>query len=254
MGLEIGDENWAWVLGHVGVWSLVTARVLGLCVTAPAFAVPALDWRLRLMIAIMLSAVVIPVLEPVIGPPLNFMSVVWGLPVELLMGAIIGWSASLIIAGARMGGDLIAAQAGLATSSLFDPDTGEETTVLGRLYGWIALLVFVSLNGPLILICALVESYSVVPAGRLLITRQTADLSFGQVGRALELSLRAAAPAALALILAGIVLGLLSRAGTGLPFVALALPIRSVLGVALVVLSLATLIATLATAWDTFTF
>lgn len=254
MGLEIGDANWAWLLGHLGVWSFAAARMFGLCATAPALAVPSLDWRLRLVLALMLSAVVIPVITPSIAPPLNLVNAGRGLFLEVLMGAILGWSAALIIAGACLGGELVAAQAGLSTSSLVDPDTGEETTVLGRLYAWIALAVFVSLKGPLILIGAVVESYSAIPAGRLLLSTETAALSFGQVGRALELALRAAAPPALALILAGIVLGLLSRASSALPFVALALPIRSVLGVVLIALSLATLIATLTTAWDTFPF
>ena len=31
MVLDIGDVNWAWVVGHAGVWALVAARVLGLC-------------------------------------------------------------------------------------------------------------------------------------------------------------------------------------------------------------------------------
>jgi flagellar biosynthetic protein FliR len=254
MGLELGHENWAWLLSHVGVWSFVAARVLGLCVTAPALAVPALDWRLRVMLALLLSAVVIPLIAPTIALPLTVTSVGWGLLLEVLMGAILGWSAALIIAGACLGGDLVAAQAGLSTSSLLDPDTGEETTVIGRLYGWLALMVFVSLNGPLILISALVESYSIIPAGRLLISNDTAELSFGQVGRALELALRVAAPPALALVLAGIVLGLLSRATSSLPLSAMVLPIRSAFGIMLVVLSLATLLATLGSTWDTFPF
>jgi flagellar biosynthetic protein FliR len=254
MGLEIGDETWAWAMGHAGIWALVAARVLGLCLTAPAFAVSSLDWRLRLVLALLLSAVVIPVLAPLISPPLDLASAGWGLIMEVLMGGMLGWSAALIIAGARLGGELVAAQAGLSTASLFDPDTGEESTVLGRLYGWIALAVFLAFDGPLILISALVESYGAVPAGRLLISQQTAEQAFAQVGRALELSLRAAAPPALALTLAGIVLGWLSRAAPSLPFVALALPIRSVLGVALVIISAATLAATLASAWDTFPF
>jgi flagellar biosynthesis protein FliR len=254
MGLEIGDGNWAWVIGHAGVWALVVARVLGLCLTAPALAVPELDWRLRLVLALLLASLLIPVLEPSISPPLDLSAAGWGLLVEVLMGGILGWTAALIIAGARLGGELVAAQAGLSTALLFDPETGEETNVLGRLYGWIALAVFLALDGPLILICALIESYKAVPAGGLLISEETAELAFGQVGRALELSLRAAAPAALALTLAGIVLGWLSRAAPSLPFVALALPIRSVFGVVLVMISLATLIATLASAWDAFPF
>jgi flagellar biosynthesis protein FliR len=254
MVLEISDGNWAWVLGHASVWALVAARVLGLCLTAPALAVPELDWRLRVVLALLLSAVLIPVLEPLVTPPPNLSSAGWSLLLEALTGGIIGWSAALLIAGARLAGELVAVQAGLSTASLFDPETGEEMTVLGRLYGWIALAVYLALDGPLILVCALVESYRAMPSGRLLIPQDTTRLAFAQVGCALELSLRAAAPAALALTLAGIVLGWLSRAAPSLPFVALALPIRSALGVVLVILSLATLVATFASAWETLPF
>jgi flagellar biosynthesis protein FliR len=69
------------------------------------------------------------------------------------------------------------------------------------------------------------------------------------VGRALELALRAAAPPAIALILAGIALAWLSRTAPSLPFLSMALPIRTVLGVALVLLGLATLAMILGGAW-----
>ena len=114
----------------------------------------------------------------------------------------------------------MAAQAGLSTSSLLDPDTGEEVGPLGRLYGWVAMVAFLGLGGPLILVKVLVESYAVVPAGGLLISAESATMAFEQVGRALELALRAAAPVALALVLAGIIIGWLSRAASSLPFVA----------------------------------
>jgi flagellar biosynthesis protein FliR len=55
----------------------------------------------------------------------------------------------------------------------------------------------------------------------------------------------------MALILAGVVLGWLSRTAPSLPFVALAQPIRGFLGIVLISLSLATLAATLSTAWET---
>jgi flagellar biosynthetic protein FliR len=254
MVLDISDGNWAWIFGHVGVWALVAARVLGVCLTAPALAIPELDWRFRLVLALLLSAVLIPVLGPLIAAPLGLPLAGWGLLMEVLTGGLIGWSAALIIAGARLAGELVSAQAGLSTASLFDPETGEETTVLGRLYGWIALAVFLALDGPLVLVCALVDSYRAIPAGGFLISQATAELAFGQVGRALELSLRAAAPAALALTLAGVVLGWLSRAAPSLPFVALALSIRTVLGVVLVILSLTTLVVTLTSTWNTLPF
>ncbi len=96
------------------------------------------------------------------------------------------------------------------------------------------------------------ESYQVVPAGGFLISQETVNLAFVQLGWTLELALQAAAPAAIALALSGIVICWLSRAASSLPFVALALPIRSLLGVVLVILSAATLVVTLNRAWSMF--
>jgi flagellar biosynthetic protein FliR len=254
MPWENGDWSWAWLLSHAGVWALVLARVLGLCLSAPALAVPELDWRFRLGLAILLGTVVIPVVEPLVMSPVGWSSLARAGLMEVLTGGVIGWSAALIVAGARLAGELVGAQAGLSTAMLLDPETGEEIAPLGRFYGWIALIVFLALDGPLVLVRALVESYHVVPAGGFVISHETAELAFVHVGRTLELALQAAAPPALALALTGIVMCWLSRAASSLPFVALALPIRSLLGVVVVLLSLTTLVVTLSGAWSSFSW
>ena len=186
--------------------------MLGLCLTAPGLAIPELDWRFRIGLAVALGLVLVPVVEPLIVAPAGWQSMASAIVLELLAGAVLGYLAATIVAGARMAGELVAAQAGLSTSTLLDPETGDEIGPLGRLYGWIAVVAFLGLGGPLILVKALVESYEAVPAGGLLISAETAELAFGQVGHALELALRAAAPVALALALAGIIMGWLSRA------------------------------------------
>jgi flagellar biosynthetic protein FliR len=254
MGWEIPAGDWGWLIGSAAVWGLVTARALGLCLTAPVLAVPELDWKFRLVLAALLSAVLAPLVGAAVEPPRSWSMpiVAWAGVSELLTGGLIGWSAALIIAGARAAGELVAAQAALATATLIDPESGETINPLGRLYGWIALAVFLALNGPILLVHALVESYQVVPAGRvgLSLSIETATAAFSQVGRVLELALRAAAPPALALALAGIAVGWLSRAAPALPFTALALPLRSLTGIALVLLSTAALAATFGAAWS----
>jgi flagellar biosynthesis protein FliR len=231
----------AWILSHAAVVGIVFFRVLGMCVTAPGLAIPELDARFRIGLAAALCLVIYPVIAPAIVAPSGWANVAFALVLELLAGAVIGFAAALIVAGARMAGELVAAQAGLSTSTLLDPETGEEITPLGRLYSWVAVVAFLSLRGPLILVQSLVESYQVVPAGGLLVSEETASMAFAQVGRALELALKAAAPVALALALAGIVMGWISRAAASLPFVALALPIRTTIGAILLLLSVVTL-------------
>ena len=252
MPWETGELNWPWVLAHASACALVLARVLGLCLTAPALAVPELDWRFRIAIAGALALVLIPVVGPTIEAPAVWQGMASAWVLEVFAGAVLGYMAATIVAGARLAGELVAVQAGLSTSTLLDPETGEEIGPLGRLYGWIALVVFLGLGGPLVLVKVLAESYQAVPAGGLLISGETASLAFAQVGRALELALEAAAPVALALVLAGIVMGWLTRAASSLPFAALALPVRTLIGVVLLLLSLGTLFATLTGVWQAY--
>ena len=157
MALDISAWDLAWMMSHAGIWALVFARVLGLCLTAPSLAVPELDWRFRLGLAAVLCAVLVPVLETLVVPPSSWSitSGVWAGLAEVLTGAVLGWSAALIVAGARLAGELVAAQAGFSTATLFDPVSGEEITPLGRLYGLIAMAVFLSMDGPLVLVRAL---------------------------------------------------------------------------------------------------
>jgi len=250
MGWEIRMEDWGFVSEHASAWGLVLARALGLSLTAPSLAVPELDWRFRLAMAGLLSAVLAPVVATSVDPPASWSIAAWAGLSEVLAGGLIGWAAALVLAGARAAGDLVAAQAGMATAALIDPESGEPLTPLGRLYGLIALAVFLALNGPLLLVRALIESYQTVPAGRMVLAPETVTLAFGQLGRVLELALRAAAPAALALALAGIAVNWLGRAAPSLPFTALALPFRSLTGIVLVLASAAALAATFAAAWS----
>jgi flagellar biosynthetic protein FliR len=249
MVLEGAFLDLGWVLDHAALCGLVLARVLGLCLTAPALAIPELDWRFRVGISVALGAVLIPVVEPNIAPTAGAQNPALGVIMEVLTGGVLGWSAAQIVAGARLGGEIVAAQCGLSTSTQLDPETGVEQTPLGRLYAWVALAVFLALDGPLSLVEALVQSYRSVPAGSFVLSRATTETAFAQVGQALELALRIAAPPALALTVAGIVLGWLGRAAQSFPFVVLALPIRIALGVALVVLSLATVVVVLSGVW-----
>ena len=199
MPWESGELSWIWILSHGAACGLLLFRVLGLCLTAPGLAIPELDSRFRIGLAAALCLVLYPVVAPTIVVPVGWQNVALAWFLELLAGSVLGYLAAMVVAGARMAGELVAAQAGLSTSTLLDPETGEEVGPLGRLYGWVAVLAFLALGGPLILVKGLAESYGAVPAGGLLISAETARMAFAQVGRALELALKAAARSRLAL-------------------------------------------------------
>jgi len=246
------DAVWSSGLGLV--WALIAARSAGVCLTAPVLAAPGFAWRFRIVLAVVLAAWLAPIVAPGIAAPSAGDAAVWLFVNELLIGGLIGWSASLVVAGARQAGDVVAAQAGLSVSTLFDPETGGESTALGHLYGLIALAVFLAMDGPLVMVEALIQSFQAMPAGRLVFDQGAAALIFAQIAEALSLAVRAAAPPAVALIVAGIAMGWLGRLAPSVPLVALSLPVRAFLGVLLVLASLAALMLLLSEAWSGWIF
>jgi flagellar biosynthesis protein FliR len=249
MNLDPTQLDPAWIAGHGPAWGLVLARVGGLSMTGPTTAAPGVDLRFRFLLAIVLGVVLIPVVKPVAGGSPGWSMFLGLFFMELLVGALLGWSAGLIVAGARQAGEIVGAQAGLSASALFDPETGLELTPLGHLYGLVALGVFLAMDGPFVLTSALVESYQNLPVGTWVLQESTVSRLFSQVGAALALAIRAAAPPALALALAGVALGWIGRLAPAVPLLSLSLPVRAMLGIVLVFLSLATLAAALSQAW-----
>jgi flagellar biosynthesis protein FliR len=249
MASGIAAQHWGWIWPHSGVIFLVLARIAGVCWTAPGLTASGLGWRLRIGLAGTLGALVVPLVAPAITLPPGPTAAAWAFMSEFLTGAMLGWSGALVLAGARQAGDLVSTQAGLSTSSLFDPETGDESTPLGHFHGLFALAVFLSLDGPLVLVRALIRSYREVPPGESLILAETATMAFAQLGRSLELALRAAAPAAIALTLVGLILAWLARTAPMLPFTALGLSIRSIFGITLIGLGLTALATTIAHDW-----
>ncbi len=242
-------QNWEWIWPNTGLACLVLARIAGVCWTAPGLTTNGLGWQYRLGLSGLLGMLIVPLVAPTIAVPSSPTSVAWAVLSEVLTGALLGWSGALILAGVRQAGDIVSAQAGLSTSSLFDPDTGDESTPLGHFYGLFALAIFLTLDGPIILVRALIRSYRDVPPGEALILAESATRLFEQLGRSLELALRAAAPAAIALVLVGLLLAWLARTAPMLPFAALGLSIRSILGITLIGLGLAVIAVTIAHDW-----
>jgi flagellar biosynthetic protein FliR len=230
----------------------VLARTLGLAATAPGLAAPGLEPRFRLLLAVALTAVIAPVVGPGIAAPSDAATIAAMCLGEAVVGAALGWAAGLLIAGARQAGEVVGAQAGLSAAALLDPEAGDGLTPMGHLYGLVALGVFLALDGPLTLVRALVESYEAMPAGGLGLSSALADVAFGHVGRALALAVRASAPVAIALSLAGVALGLIARASPSLPMATMALPVRYALGLVLAILGAAALAGTLVAAWRTW--
>jgi flagellar biosynthesis protein FliR len=239
------------ILAWLGPSAVVLARCGGLACTAPGLGTPGLGWRIRVGLAGLLAVLLVPVVGPEMASLESADPAIWArwCLAEAAIGLGLGLASGLVLAGARQAGELVGIQAGLATASLFDPEAGDGMTPPGHFYGLIALASFLTLGGPLRLVSALIESYRAIPAGGTALSEETARAAFERIGWALGLALQAAAPAAVALMVAGLALGLIARVGGTLQLASLTWPVRSALGMVLTLLGLAMVAGQFGDAW-----
>eukprot|EP01035_Chromulina_nebulosa_P043076 gene43075-58329_t len=74
-----------------------------------------------------------------------------------------GFSMRLVFAAFEMAGDLLGLQMGLAFAQFIDPARGTQTPLIGSFLGVLAMLTFLVIDGHLLVIAAVVQSFELIP-------------------------------------------------------------------------------------------
>src|SRR3546814_9913039 len=69
----------------------------------------------------------------------------------------------IVFAAVQTAGEFIGLQMGLSFASFFDPATGANTAVLSRIMNIVAMLLFLALNGHLMMLGGIIRSFDVLP-------------------------------------------------------------------------------------------
>src|SRR3954465_7118586 len=110
-----------WLLGNAGTLALVVSRVSGLAWTAPTLATSGLGGRFRLVLAVFLGGILLPLVGPSLAIPVGWPPRGRAGLVAGMVGGGVGWADALVVAGARQAGEIVGMQAGLSPAALFDP-------------------------------------------------------------------------------------------------------------------------------------
>jgi flagellar biosynthetic protein FliR len=157
--LTIGSADLAHWLGEF-VWPFL--RILALFSTAPGFSSVAIPARAKVAIAFVIALLVAPTLRHTVPLTLSWVTLVVAVQ-QVLVGLAIGFAMQLALAAMSFAGDLIGVQMGFGFAGLLDVQNRFEVPVISDLFGLIGLLLFVTLDGHLILLGVLVRSFEVVP-------------------------------------------------------------------------------------------
>lgn len=218
------------------LWPLL--RISGLILVAPVLGAAVVPVRVKVVLAVALAVMVAPLAPaPRDLDPLSAAGMLAGAQ-QLAIGIAIGFVVQLTFDALVMAGQTVAMTMGLGFATLVDPARGSTTPVLSQLMLIIGLLLFLSLDGHVLLIGTLVESFRWAPVGTDGITREGAWALAGWGGKIFEAGLLIALPAVVALLVINLAMGVVSRAAPQLNLFAVGFPVAMLFGFLVLLLSL----------------
>jgi flagellar biosynthetic protein FliR len=153
---------------------------------------------------------------------------------EVAIGFALAFVLRIVIAGAEFAGHLAGFQIGFSYGATIDPQSGVRSTMLATLYGSLATLAFLGINGHHALLRALGASYTGLPIGAGQINESIVASVREMLGLVFVVGVRLAAPVIVVMLIAEIAVGLIARTAPSLNFMVIGYPIRIVAGLFLV--------------------
>lgn len=205
------------------------ARILGLFIAAPVFGNPRFPLRVRLALALIITVVIAPTLPPMPQVAPDSLPGLGIFAQQLLIGLTMGFALRLIFTAIEMAGELIGLQMGLGFAVFYDPQNAGQMPVVGQFLGVLATLMFLAVNGHLLMLSALAESFRDLPIGDL--PGQGTWLAVAGWGsRIFAAALLLAMPVVAALLTVNLALAALTRAAPQLNVFAIGFPITLAVG------------------------
>ncbi len=213
-------------------------RVLALASSAPVFSHPTVPRPVRIGLAVMVTAIVAPLLPatPAVSPFTG--AGILLIVLQVLIGVAIGLAMQIAFAAVTLAGDLIGLQMGLSFAAFIDPQNSEQAPLVGSFLSIVLMLVFLALNGHLLLLAALVDSFHAFPLAPdgmrgldlMRLVRAGADLfAFG---------LQIALPVIATMLLTNLTLGMLARTSPQLNLLAVGFAVTLSVGLLMLLLGL----------------
>ena len=214
-------------------------RIGAMLMVAPVTSANYVPVRVRLIMAFAITLLVAPLLpEPPLVTPFSWPGIAIIMQ-QILIGAAMGFVLMMVFAAIVTGGQMIAMQMGLGFASMVDPQNGAQVPVVSQLFVIMTTLLFLAMDGHLILIAMVVESFRLLPVGPVGLDRDSFHALAHWGTQMFAASLWLALPAVVSLLLVNISFGVMARAAPQLNIFAIGFPVTIMMGFVVIYYTLA---------------
>ncbi|HEX4376979.1 MAG TPA: flagellar biosynthetic protein FliR [Steroidobacteraceae bacterium] len=227
--------------GWLGAAFFPFLRIGACLMTAPLFSANYVPPRIRIVLAILLTFVVLPLIPRPQGLTVLSGDGVVTTVQQLVIGAALGFIVQMIFEAINFGGQMIANGMGMGLAATIDPTTNAETPALGQLYTMLGSLTFLALDGHLALIDTLVSSFKGLPVGPAGFSMDALHALSAWGDELFSGALRVALPGITAMMVINLAFGAISRAAPSMNMFSVGFPITMIFGLVVVFFGLSTL-------------
>ena len=213
-------------------------RALALFSSLPLLGTRVVPLRVRIGLAALIAFAAQASLPPAAVVPLDSWLAFQLVLQQLLIGISLGFAVRLVFAAIELAGEVIGLQMGLNFAGFFDPVTASQTTATSRFFGAIVGWRFIVINGHLLVIAALVDSFKAFPPGAAPFAFLSQTLPHQWGAQIFATGLWIALPMVAMLTFVNLVLGVISRVAAQINVFAIGFPITLGVGLLGVLLTL----------------
>jgi flagellar biosynthetic protein FliR len=230
------------------LWPLV--RILALVATGPIFGDASASTPLKVGLSAFITIIVAPTLGPM--PQVTVFSAmgVWIIVNQFLIGAALGLTMQIVFAAIQAAGDFVGLGMGLGFATFFDQQANGSSAVLSSFLNMFAMLVFLVLDGHLLMLSALIATFQSLPISSNLLGAAGWRALAGWGGTIFSMGLLLALPVVVALLIVNLALGILNRAAPQIGVFQIGFPLTMLVGMTLLQLMVPNMVPFFARLFD----
>ncbi len=225
-------------------YTLPLFRISAMFMVMPIIGARTVPMRVKTSLAVLVTILVVPLIPEL--PPVKSFSLNSSVFVaqELVIGLITGFIFQIVFQAFVLGGQFMAMKMGLGFASMNDPSNGVQTTVISQFFLMLVTMMFVSIDGHIVLIKILVDSFETLPPGEWVITRDMFTQLLSMANWMFSSALIFALPILTSLLFVNVAFGIMSRSAPQLNIFAIGFPFTLVMGLVLIWMGLVNFIPT----------
>lgn len=233
--LVITDEQLMQFIGQY-LWPMI--RISAFYFAVPIIGARTVPARIRIMLSLFTTLLLVPVLPA--APIISILSLDALLLIfkEVIIGLALGFSLQIVLQVFVLAGQFIAMKMGLGFAAMNDPSSGVSVTILSQFYLLLSTLLFLSINGHLVIVQLMVDSFTYFPIAGAGLDAEAFSAIVHMGSWLFSAALLISLPLFTSLMIVNMSFGVMSRSAPQMNVFTVGFPITLIFGLALMWFSL----------------